>query len=63
MTRETLIVMSDDEKLLEISSRNSKLRPIFGPEWSKQNTRFLDSDDRVRGGSSQVSTTFTLTLP
>ena len=55
--------MSDDENVLEITSRNPKLQPIFGPEWSKQNTRFLDSDDRVRGGSSQVSTTSILTLP
>jgi hypothetical protein len=55
--------MRDDENLLEISPRNSKLRPIFGPEWSQQNTRFLDSDDRVRGGSSHVPTTSTLTLP
>jgi hypothetical protein len=53
--------MSDDENVLEITSRNSKLKPIFGPDWSKQNTRFLDSDDRVRGGRSQVSTTSTFT--
>ena len=28
--------------------------PLFGPDWAKQNTEFLTSDDRVRGGSSQV---------
>jgi hypothetical protein len=28
---------------------------IFGPDWTRQAQEFLASDDRVRGGSSQVS--------
>jgi hypothetical protein len=46
--------MSGNERSLESASRNTKLQPIFGPEWTKQNFHFLASDDRVRGGSSQV---------
>jgi len=42
------------------SSEKSDRRDIaiFGPDWTAQNVSFRDSDDRVRGGSSQVPTSF-----
>jgi len=30
-------------------------RNIFGPDWTEQDVQFQASDDRVRGGTSQVS--------
>jgi hypothetical protein len=35
----------------------SSLKPIFGPDWIRQNVAFTAVDDRVRGGASQVPST------
>jgi hypothetical protein len=34
--------------------KDDELIPLFGPKWKEQNTEFVASDDRVRGGSSEV---------
>lgn len=34
-----------------------RLNYIFGPYWSEQGVKFEASDDRVRGGTSEVSST------
>jgi len=46
----------------EMHVHEPKLTPLFGPDWLKQKIEFLASDDRVRGGSSEVIRSSTISL-